>query len=75
MVYEQPDVTYGYQAMFQLFGDQPDKPLSLFYSSSNKVNTLFQERVRMSVLKSSSVDTNDDGMMDRLELGLQVRDI
>lgn len=72
VVYEQPDVIYRYNAMFQLFGDQPDKPLSLFYSSSNKVNTLFQERVRMSVLKSSSVDTNDDGMMDRLELGLQM---
>ena len=58
--------------MFQVTGGQPDKPLNLYYSSSNKVNALMQERARMSVLKSAPFDDNMDGILDRLEIGLQM---
>jgi transmembrane protein 231 len=72
VVYEQLDLTYQYQAIFQFYGEENESPLSLSYSTSPKINDLYSDSLRMSVFRSNEVDENNDGVMDRLEVGIQV---
>lgn len=74
VIYEQPDVDYRYISMFQFYGysGQNKDPFSVFYSTSAYINDLMGDRVRGAVVRSSEVDTNLDGSMDRLEVGVQL---
>lgn len=73
IVYEQPAVKYRYQAIFQLSGINGDGlPISLFYSTSNTINSLFGNHLRIPVVKSAELDDNRDGKVDRIEVNMQM---
>ena len=37
-----------------------------------EINNLFSNTLRMAVVRSSEVDQNNDGLLDRLEIGVQL---
>lgn len=49
-----------------------DKRLSLLYSTSPTVNSLYSDYVRYPLLQSNEVDTNLDGKIDRIEINVQM---
>jgi hypothetical protein len=79
ITYEQPTVTYKYNTMIQMQGESTspltavtDRQLSLFYSTSPTVNSLYSDYVRYPLLQSNEVDTNLDGKVDRIEINIQM---
>ncbi len=76
IAYEQPDVSYDYIGIFHFYGEDSATgtgvPKSLFYSTSRDINNLFENNLRMAVVRSSEVDQNNDGLLDRLEVGIQL---
>jgi len=74
IIYEQPSVKYRYQAIFQLSGHNANTglPISLFYSTSNTINTLYGNHLRMPIVKSAELDDNRDGKVDRIEVNMQM---
>ena len=47
-------------------------PLSIFFSTSSSINDLYSNYLRPIIIRSVEVDDNRDGVMDRLEVGIQV---
>ena len=73
VVFEQPRVNYRYEAFVEVFGQTATGgPLNLFYSTSPTVNQLYGPNLRAPILQSGALDVNNDGLMDRLEVGLQM---
>ena len=74
IVYEQPNINYRYEAIVQVFGSNTDTgtPVNLFYSTSPTINGLYANNVRTPILQSGTLDDNNDGLMDRLEIGIQM---
>ena len=71
-------VAYRYQTIVQLNGitSNPNtgtsEALSLYYSTSPTINTLYEDYIRYPLVQSSEVDVNQDGLIDRLELNIQM---
>ena len=59
IAYEQPDVSYDYIGIFHFYGEDSATgtgvPKSLFYSTSRDINNLFENNLRMAVVRSSEV--------------------
>ena len=47
-------------------------PFNLFYSTSPTVSQLYEKYLRIPILRSAELDDNRDGVMDRLEVGIQM---
>ncbi len=71
--YQQPDVSYRYQAIVELNGRSNDgnAPLSLYYSTSPTLN-LKNSNTRSAILQSGSFDDDFDGVTDRFEFSIQM---
>lgn len=66
---EQPRVVYEYKTALLLEGfDRDGAPMSLFSSSMNTLNNLYESSLRIPVLRSAEVDANRDGLTDRVHL-------
>lgn len=79
ITYEQPTVSYRYDTIIQLGGTTitasssaaaSPSSLTLYYSTSPFMNTLYEEYVRHPILRSVEVDSNADGRTDRLEINV-----
>jgi hypothetical protein len=46
--------------------------VNLFYSTSAYVNGLFSENLRGAIVRSAELDDNNDGIVERIEIGLAV---
>ena len=46
--------------------------MHLFWSTSNAINSLYGKNLRAAAITSSEKDDNRDGLVDRLEIGLQL---
>ena len=71
---EQPDVEYQYSVLVNGFGTSAggSDDLRVVYSTSNAVNALFPDEARSALLSSREVDANEDGLVDRVEVNLQL---
>lgn len=72
VVYEQPQVTYQYTTILHMQGLASDgmTPMNLFYSTSPKINQYFQGNLRIPVFRTAELDDNNDGVLDRLNVGI-----
>lgn len=46
--------------------------MSLFYSTSAYINGLFGDNLRGAIVRSAELDDNNDGIVERIEVGLTV---
>ena len=78
VLYEQPAVSYRYQAIVEVFGKtsvisgSPETPFALYYSSSSVLNQQHSNSLRVSVLQTAELDDNRDGIIDRMEVTLSM---
>lgn len=56
----------------QFFSATSGTPLNLFYSTSPTINQLYNRDLRTPLLQSGELDDNGDGLIDRLEVGIQM---
>ena len=73
-IYEQPQVTYKYKSIYQFFGSQisTGDAVNLFFSTNSVVNQIHYNNLRVPVVKSSELDDNRDGKVDRIEINVQM---
>eukprot|EP01112_Ceratiomyxa_fruticulosa_P007923 TRINITY_DN2062_c0_g1_i9.p1 TRINITY_DN2062_c0_g1~~TRINITY_DN2062_c0_g1_i9.p1 ORF type:complete len:314 (-),score=40.29 TRINITY_DN2062_c0_g1_i9:266-1207(-) len=63
---EQPMVVFKNQAFIMLEGNNPDD--HFFWSTSPKLNQLIGPKLRIPLIKSSQIDTNNDGIYDLINI-------
>lgn len=70
VLYEQPTVSYRYQAIVEVFGKMKStgNPFALYYSSSSILNQQHSNNLRIPVLQTAEIDDNRDGIIDRMEV-------
>jgi transmembrane protein 231 len=69
-VYEQPEISYRYEAIFVFSGRNTDGPLQYYWSSISILNELNAVYLNPAILTSAVLDDNLDGAMDRLEVNV-----
>jgi len=74
ILYEQPMVSYRYQAIIEIFGKSSTTaaPFALYYSSSSILNQQHSNNLRMPVLQTAELDDNRDGVVDRMEVTMNM---
>lgn len=78
VLYEQPSVSYRYQAIIEVFGQSltttyPYRtPFSLYYSSSSILNQQHSKFLRIPILQTAEIDDNQDGIVDRMEVSMNM---
>lgn len=74
VLYTQPSVTYRYQAVVEIFGTDTmtSYPIALYYSTSSLLNQMHANTLRVPLLQTAEIDDNNDGVVDRMEVILNV---
>ena len=78
VLYEQPTVSYRYQAIIEVFGQAVTTaypyrtPFTLYYSSSSILNQQHNRFLRIPILQTAEIDDNVDGIVDRIEVSLNM---
>jgi|Dee2metaT_26_FD_contig_51_1096667_length_1103_multi_3_in_0_out_0_1 transmembrane protein 231 len=77
--YEQPDVAYEYKVLMLAEGVRSDvdhkstgQSFQLFFSTNTSFNNLYQDSVRIPVIRSNVHDANDDLKADRIDISVQM---
>lgn len=63
---EQPDVEYEYKVIVQLQGTNAEGLTEMYFSTMESVNSLHERDVRVPLLRSTNLDDNRDGLVDRV---------
>ena len=74
VLYTQPSVAYRYQAVVEIFGTDTTTsyPIALYYSTSSLLNQMHANTLRVPLLQTAEIDDNNDGVVDRMEVILNV---
>jgi transmembrane protein 231 len=76
---EQPDVAYEYKVIMLAEGIRTDsnhlstgQSFQLFFSTNTSFNNLYQDSVRIPVIRSNVHDWNDDFKADRIDINIEL---